>query len=502
MLFAAAIPLSNFFMSIAQWVLVVNFFADSRILDKLKRLWKNKAALLIIGIWLMHVIGIIWSQDLHYAWKDVRVKLPLLIIPFILAGELPINEKQLRWVLGIHALAVFVGSLMISWGLFVQHIKDPRDAAFFVSHIRFALNLCLAIFTTAWYLTRKIGIPLWQRFLYGAAVIWFILFLFFLQSFTGLAVFAITALLVLLRFSLHKKSIKIKIIAMSVLAMVILAGCLWLFRFYEKNIKYETIDPKTLEYYTPMGNPYIHNIENHQKENGNYLWLYICYEEMIPAWNKRSTIDYDSLDHSGQLVNYTLVRFLTSKGLRKDQQGINSLSDEEVHAIENGVANVNDLKRPGFIQRIEKVLWELDDYQHNGDPTNHSLMQRVVLWKASLSIIERYPWAGIGTGDVPDEFIQTLQDCGSPLKDRGMRTHNQYLAIAVAMGIPALLYFLFALFYAPFKNKMFKNYFFFSFFIIALLSMITEDTLESQPGVSFIIFFYGLFLFARQQKSA
>lgn len=497
MLFAAAIPLSNFCMSIAQWILVVNFFVDHRLLEKLKRLWTNKAALLIIGIWVLHVVGMLWSQDLDYAWKDVRVKLPLLIIPFILAGEKPISTKHLKWILGIHALAVVAGSLVILWGLFIKNIDDPRDAAFFVSHIRFALNVCVAAFTTGWYATRKVGIPLWQRIIYIFLGLWMLAFLFLLQSFTGLAVFAMTALLVLLRFSLHGKSKKVKALTLTVLALFILAGATWLFLFYQKNLKSEPVNPKLLEYYTPQGNPYVHNLANPQKENGYYLWLYVCYEELQVSWNKRSSITWGTMDHSGQLVNYTLIRFMTSKGLRKDQKGVESLSEDEIRAIENGVANVKDLKKIGFMRRIENVIWELDDYHHNGDPTNHSLMQRVELWRTSLNIIGQHPWAGIGTGDVPDMFTQTLLDNGSPLQGRGMRTHNQYLAIAVAMGIPALMFFLFALFYGPLKQNRFNDYFFFSFFVIAMLSMLTEDTLESQPGVSFVIFFYGLFLFAR-----
>ena len=36
------------------------------------------------------------------------------------------------------------------------------------------------------------------------------------------------------------------------------------------------------------------------------------------------------------------------------------------------------------------------------------------------------------------------------------------------------------------------------FFFIGMISMLNEDTLETQTGVSFFIFFYSLLMFARE----
>jgi len=481
-------------MSIAQWILVVNFFVDGKLPEKIDRLLKNKAILVLIGIYLIHVLGLLWTSDTEYALKDLRVKLPLLIIPFIMAAEPLISKKRFNWVLTTHALGVFAGSMVILYGLVIKHISDPRDASILISHIRFGLNICVAIFTMTWIAWHERETSLWIRILRGILLLWLIVFLFILESFTGLAVFAITAIITLLRFGLKGKSNQVKLFTGTAITVSMLGAIFWLANFYQHNIKRDPVNPDLLEYYTPAGKPYTHNINNDQVENGHYLWLYVCYDELMPAWNSRSAFPFDSLDGSGQPLHYTLVRFLSSKGLRKDKEGMNSLSDAEVHAIEQGIANVKDLHDPGFQRRIENVLWEVDDYRHTGDPTNHSLMQRVALWYTSLQIINQHPVKGVGTGDVPYAFKTALDQSSSPLKNAGMRTHNQYLTIAVALGIPALLYFLFALFYAPYKHKKFNDFFFYSFMIIALLSMLTEDTLESQPGVSFFIFFYILLL--------
>jgi hypothetical protein len=498
MVFVASIPLSNYFMSLAQWLLVANFFIDYNLKAKLKRLWNNKAALIIIGIFVMHVVGMIWTSDIQYALKDIRIKLPLLILPFILAAESPLSSKGFRLILFTHALAVTVGSLYIVWRIYAENISDPRDASSLISHIRFALNICMALFSLGYYIFCSDKIKTGIRILLVADLLWLFVFLFILRSFTGLAVFGITLFGLSLRAMFTRRSRLLKIIIGSGVLVISALLIIWFVIFYRTNFVGETIDANKLDYYTSRGNPYINNINSAQTENGNYLWIYFCEPELRQGWNQRSTIDYDSTDRTGQPLQYTLVRFLTSKGLRKDLDGINSLTEAEIYSIENGVANIDEIERPGFIRRIENVIWEVEDYRHIGDPTNHSLMQRVELWKAAILIIKENPFAGVGTGDVPSAFESKLKEINSPLYGAGLRTHDQYLAITVAFGIPGLLFFLFALIYAPWRQKRFSTYFFFSFFIIAVLSMITEDMLESQPGVSFFMFFFTLFLFAWQ----
>jgi hypothetical protein len=47
------------------------------------------------------------------------------------------------------------------------------------------------------------------------------------------------------------------------------------------------------------------------------------------------------------------------------------------------------------------------------------------------------------------------------------------------------------------KLNMYKDYFFLVFFVISTLSMLTEDTLDTQAGVTFYAFFTMLFLLGR-----
>jgi hypothetical protein len=66
----------------------------------------------------------------------------------------------------------------------------------------------------------------------------------------------------------------------------------------------------------------------------------------------------------------------------------------------------------------------------------------------------------------------------------------------VAFGLFGFLVFLFAFLYPLVKGgKPFSGFLLTAFISIALLSMITEDTIESQAGVTFVALFYCLLRF-------
>ena len=66
--------------------------------------------------------------------------------------------------------------------------------------------------------------------------------------------------------------------------------------------------------------------------------------------------------------------------------------------------------------------------------------------------------------------------------------------MGTAFGIIGMFWFLGALFYPIIAEKKILDFFYLTFFTIAFLSMLTEDTLESQAGVTFFAFFNSLFL--------
>jgi hypothetical protein len=265
--------------------------------------------------------------------------------------------------------------------------------------------------------------------------------------------------------------------------------------------KVNPVDFSKLEKVSPLGHPYLHNLVDRQTENGNYLYIYIQFDELREAWSKRSSIPFDGRDKRNQLIPNTLIRYLTSRGLRKDAGGMSQLSDTEIREIEKGTANVVFTWKFSIRGQVYEFLWGIDEYRKSGDPTGSSLMQRFEFWKASAGIIKENWVTGVGTGDMNEAFQQQYDKMKSKLApDQRWRSHNQFLSVFVGFGVLGLVWFLFSILYPPLALGKFRDYFFLVFFIIAMLSMIPEDTIESQLGVTFFALFYSLFLFGKKEE--
>jgi O-antigen ligase len=112
---------------------------------------------------------------------------------------------------------------------------------------------------------------------------------------------------------------------------------------------------------------------------------------------------------------------------------------------------------------------------------------------------ENNAWIGVGTGDVRDEIEKQYQIDNSILSDEyRLRAHNQFLTFLVSFGIIGLIVFVLSIIYPLFKIT--DSYLYLSFVVIALLSMLTEDTLESQAGVTFFAFL-NIFLLLLENRS-
>lgn len=495
-LLVCGLPVSLFLTSLSQFFLVGSFFLEGNVKEKWKRFLSNRVAVVFVGIWLLHLAGLMWTSDWANGIKDLRIKLPLLLLPIIIAGTEKLTEKQFRWIMGTFVFAVFAGTISaisVLTGIIHREIYDIRDIFIYkISHIRFALFTCVAICTLVYYIGyRKVLTPL-AKVIALLLTLWFIVFLVIVESLTGLSI------LIILTFSIFiyhllvsgnkiKKMISLVMIISIPLAIGIYISQL-IGEFYKVKEFTINVNDKTAN-----GNPYDFYLDDDKYENGYQVNIYLCYPELKAAWNERSKIKFDSLDYRNQPIRATLVRFLTSKGMRKDSASVYALNESEIRSIEAGVPNVNSMKMSSLSSRLNQVVWEIDNLLKGGDPSGHSVAQRVEFWRAAISIVRSHPLIGVGTGDLPEAFKDQYELMNTKLDaDHRLRSHNQYLSIAAAFGIPGLIYFLFAMLFPLRKTKELPAIFIL-FLIICMVSMLTEDTLETQPGATFVGLFFILF---------
>jgi hypothetical protein len=254
-------------------------------------------------------------------------------------------------------------------------------------------------------------------------------------------------------------------------------------------------DVKDLSIKTVKGNDY-YSMDSEAIENGYHIYWYICELELMESWNKRSKYKFSGKDLKNQNLKYTLIRFLNSKGYKKDAQGVNQLTLEEIAAVEKGIANVVYTQHFNPKARLYKLFWEYSVFKNEKNPSGHSLVQRLFFWKHGFNIVKQNPIIGVGTGDVPYAYEMEYIKSKSKLdENHRFRAHNQYLATLIGLGAIGLLWFLVVLFYPIIILKKWNNYFYFVFALTILFSMLTEDTLETQAGATFYAFINSFLLF-------
>ena len=467
-------------------------------IEKFRLFFRNKPAMILASIYLMHLLGLLYTSNFDYAFKDLRIKMPLLLFPVIFAGMPKLTAGEFRKILIGYIAAVTAGLLISSYLLLTKEFTDVREISPFISPIRFSLNIAFAFFILIGFIffDRKTDIKAKSGF--TLLIILYLVFLFALESITGLGVIIFTGSVLLVLLLLKAKHTKLKIIFITIIVAVPLSFVFYINHIIKQATTPPPVNIQQLDKKTRLGNSYTHDLKR-EVEDGKYTGLYLCEKEMRPAWNKRSKLNYDAKTKTGEPVSNTLIRYLTSKNLRKDAEGVNTLSQWDISMIENGIANVNYVDNPGLRTRILKVLFGYQVYSKDGDPSGNSIMQRYEYMRASVKLLSKNLLIGVGTGDMEDQLYRQYKEMHSKLKKEFIfHAHNQYLSIGITFGILGMLWFIFALIYPPAKLKRFRDYYFMVFFIIMILSMLTDDTLETQAGVTLFGFFYSILLLGRK----
>lgn len=120
---------------------------------------------------------------------------------------------------------------------------------------------------------------------------------------------------------------------------------------------------------------------------------------------------------------------------------------------------------------------------------------RVYAWKATISEIKKHPF-GVGTGDVKLVLENRFRKEGlDVLANEKLNPHNQFLQTALAVGIPAVLWFVFSLIFPFAKIIRTKDWLYALFLGIFVLNILVESMLEKQSGIIFFAFFNSFFYF-------
>ena len=495
-----AMPTSKFLMSATMIFLGANWLIEGRFREKWEIARGNKVLWAFVVLYVVHLLWCWTPFNTHcnwdYALDDLRKKLPLIVIPIVVLTSDFLDRRKIALLLQFFCLTVAVASVVGITRYLGSADMDYRNMFPHFSHIRFALNVCLAMVLLLYALykiyNRKDLKYRWLRML--AIVLLeaiYCIVLMLLQSYTAFVILSVVFVVLLGWIAVRKKSRPIYPIAFfAVLTMVVLAAWLCFSHYYSNYYTLSELSSKPLATHTAQGNAYTHANDGFI-EMGNYTNNYVCDTELRSQWAKRSTLDIDSLTPNTFAVYPTLVRYLNAKGLTKDSVGVSQLTDKDIALIEQGVANPHYTSNFGLGKMFYRIFFEYECYKKTGLVKNSSFFQRLTLWQNGLDVFNRYPM-GCGTGNVADAVELDLFKHHPELADSGLRTHNQFITFLFTFGIVGFGIILFVFVWAIRKHRLLSSAVFVAYLCIALVSFLGEDTLETEAGVVFFALMFSL----------
>ena len=497
-LLGISIPLSPYLTSVSQFFIALNWLLELDFINKWKRIKYNKPAQYLMLLFILHLIWLINTKDFDYAWHDIRIKVPLFVLGLLIGSCKPFSWKELKVILNFSILAV-ISSTIISAFIYYEATyiiyTDVRDISIFISHIRLSLLVNIAIFSS-YYLFKKEQITS-LKYTYISIIIWLIFFLYILNAYTGLLIFFIVVLAALIRLLTKRANNWTKRIALVSIITALIFGIFISNKYISTFYNFDKIPSKDkLPEKTINGNKYLHKRESSLKENGHYTYLYYCRKEIKKEWNKRSELDFDKgLDAKGNGVRFTLINYLSSLNYRKDSLGLSKLNAEDILMIEKGYSNYIYKDKYSLYSKIYPILHQINLYNESGYANGASTVQRFEYLKIAKKIISENFWFGTGTGDVNLAFKKHYKNNESKLRPEFQnRAHNQLITFFISFGIFGFILSTFLMF-APIL-KRWKYFLPLVFTLTAFLSMLNEDTLETQAGLMFFVFYYALFFIA------
>ena len=488
---------SSFASNLCWVLLLVVWCASGHWREKWQRMKESSLLQFWVVLFLLHVVGLMWSENVSYALFDIQKKLPLIAVPMVVLTERPLGRKELRMVLGWYMTAVFVVSVI---GV-ARYLTIPdlpyRKIVPYISHIRFALNICMAIVIAFGSIASRMMRCDRRRtdtvhlVVLCAYILWLGCFLWIIRSYTGILILMIVVPAMLLMFGRKKLSRKVFVGALVSVAVIYVVLGVRIVVLWQDYYRLQPIATAPLRTETAEGGIYTHACDGFI-ENGNYVNNYLCDEELERSWPERSQRGLQELTPNGYSVYSTLVRYLNACGQPKDAEGVASLREDDVRAIEQGVANPVYIEGAPLRKMVYVMIFERECARFHSIK-DHSVLQRLALWQNGWKVSQAQPLIGTGTGDVVDRCTEQLRQDQSPLAEEGLHIHNQYLTLLVTFGWIGIAVLAVLFIRVVVRSPLCHKPYYVAHLLILMLSFVTEDTLETLAGILFAVFFASLF---------
>lgn len=505
LLFTVAVSVwGNFLITISCIVLSVFWVLSGDFSSKMKVLLTRKSSVCYLIICFLFLLRFAVDLPSSEAIRFVIKYLPMLIFVVGIGSYKELSPLKFHAIVLTYVFTIDINTLFCFCNYLYTstEVQNFREISCFISYIRLALFSLLGVVICGHYLFFNSGVSISRNervFLWFSAI-WLVLFVLILKTITGYIVLGVLVLSAVIAQVIRVKNVTWKYLDFFLLVI----GWLIISSFVYSEARYFLhVDPlheDDLEETTVAGNSY-HHVFDKKVENGHYVNIYVCEPEIAEAWEQRMGCSVYSKNEQGYEYIYALVRYMASKNLRKDAEGMAQLTDRELKAVKNGFTNYRFTSNYDPRKRIYEAFWEIYHYYYGGNPNGHSITQRVEFLKCAANTMEDHLWFGTGAL-VKTKMSEEYRIAMNHLDEVHWNLpHNQFMLTAVTCGLTGLIIFILCFLGIFIFSSDKWNALTIGWYVTFFISCFSEDTLNTSAGQAFGVLFAALILFAQPKRT-
>jgi O-antigen ligase len=391
---------------------------------------QNNSALLLIGFYFLFSISFFWSDNNVLAFKDIILKLPLLILPLVILSQESLSVKKLNLVFFSFALSSVFLNLYCFFEAYLLYLESSDINKFYYSNLTINMHTSAQSMFTCFSIVLFTSLFIKERFL---------------SNWITYSLVSIQLIFILLLAS-----------RMQILIIMVIVPA-YLISYYYKRKKTVTGLLYTLLIF-------------------GFSYLIIPTSSILNSrFNKTfSQINSIVVDNG----NHDARKFIWT-------QAIEVIKNHWI--IGTGTGDIND----ALVTQYSKLILENPTIDHLVDSTVFEIKKdnKIAFFLKQNSLDNNYEKE---VRDYAKNILERRNNQYRRAFEREYNFHNQYLQTFGEIGIFGFLLLCFLLGY-PFilaiKNK---DYLTISFLFILGASFFTESILERQAGVAFCALFYVL----------
>jgi O-antigen ligase len=217
-------------------IIVCNWLLSGIYIKTIPLLFKEKWRFLTISfvsLYVLYLIGMIYSTDYSYGWFDLEVKLSLFIFPVVFATSDPgiFTISRSRLIFGSFIAGCLVGSLILLGHAWIVNERSGLPDPFYYTNLSWyfhasylAMYYIFGIVLTLYFLIKNFSTQsIYKKFSLFMIILYLEAIIFLLSSKAGLITLATTEVLFILLLIFKKVSLT-RIVLVSIILVMVFIG--------------------------------------------------------------------------------------------------------------------------------------------------------------------------------------------------------------------------------------------------------------------------------------